>query len=346
MAPRSSRNLKTKEVKIPHLKGANRKKMETWGLGSLFAVEWSGTYDNLIEELFVKEKVAIPKFEYREKPKEWTSEVWREVYNLPKASLRGYTMKGKVYFIELQLLGVVKGDRRLNKSGVFLEQVKANFDFVLFCQMLNVVLAPIRPKHFQHNLLAFYHHTWAAITNLVAPTPNWGDAVEKTVSRQIKALGVCNKATCIGPYLAHLYNHFHEMDAEEKEDSKMHKALIQAVSNSDTKTRTEDEKEPKEEVPRAFCEGEANGSKPLDQKIDYVEWGNRVESLGHETSKLFEAFHVEIGSVTAEAMARNMKEMFALPPVVIADIQPWKEMVKTLANFLTEEKKRTKVIVE
>ncbi|KAL2652106.1 hypothetical protein R1flu_020234 [Riccia fluitans] len=96
MAPRSSRNLKTKEVKIPHLTVANRKKMETWGLGGLFAIDWNGTYDSLVEELAVKQKAAIPKFEYRGKPEEWTSKVWREVYNLPKASSGGYTMKGKV----------------------------------------------------------------------------------------------------------------------------------------------------------------------------------------------------------------------------------------------------------
>ncbi|KAL2654076.1 hypothetical protein R1flu_022204 [Riccia fluitans] len=186
--------------------------------------------------------------------------------------------------------------------------------------MLSAVFAPVKPEHFQHNLLAFYHHAWTAITNPATPTPNWGDVVEKTVSRQIKALGVCNEATCIGLYSAHLYSHFHEMDAEEKDDSKKRKALIQTVTNSDTDTKTKDEKEPKEEVPHAFCEGEVSGSKPLDQKIDYAEWGNRVESLGRETSKLFEVFHVEVGSMTVEAMAWNMKEMFAPPPVVEADI--------------------------
>ncbi|KAL2613374.1 hypothetical protein R1flu_025066 [Riccia fluitans] len=255
-------------------------------------------------------------------------------------------MKEKVQFTELQLLKVVKGDRRLSKSGVFLEQVEGNSDFNLFCQMLNVIFAPIRPKHFQHNLLAFYHHAWAAITNPAAPTPDWDDVVEKTVSRQIKALGVCNEATCIGPYLAHLYSHFHEMDEEDKEASKNCKALIQTISDSDTETEMEDEKEPKEEVPRAFCKGEANGSKSLDQKIDYIEWKNCVESLGRETSKLFEAFSVEVGSVTTEAVAWNMREVFAPPSVVEADIQPWKEMVKTLASLLTEEQKRTKAIVE
>ncbi|KAL2644694.1 hypothetical protein R1flu_012281 [Riccia fluitans] len=92
--------------------------------------------------------------------------------------------------------------------------------------MLNAILASVRPEHFQHNLLAFYHYAWEAITDPTAPIPDWGDVVEKTVSRQIKVLEVCNEATCIGPYLAHLYNHFNEMDAEGKEESKKRKALI------------------------------------------------------------------------------------------------------------------------
>ncbi|KAL2621372.1 hypothetical protein R1flu_001577 [Riccia fluitans] len=78
---------------------------------------------------------------------------------------------------------MVKGDQRQSKSGVFLEQVEGSSDFVLICQMLNDILAPIRPEHFQHNLLAFYHYTWEAITNPAAPTPDWGNALEKTVSR-------------------------------------------------------------------------------------------------------------------------------------------------------------------
>ncbi|KAL2641380.1 hypothetical protein R1flu_008967 [Riccia fluitans] len=145
MASRSSRNLKTRKVKVPHLTVANRKKMESWGLGGRFAVDWSGTYDNLLEELITKQKAACPKFEYREKPEEWTSEVWREVYKFPKASLGGYIMKGKVQFTELQLLRVVKGECRLRKSGVFLEQVEGNSNFVLFCQMLNAVFALVKP---------------------------------------------------------------------------------------------------------------------------------------------------------------------------------------------------------
>ncbi|KAL2651802.1 hypothetical protein R1flu_019930 [Riccia fluitans] len=135
------------------------------------------------------------------------------------------------------------------------------------------------------------------------------------------------------------------MDVEE-EDSKKRKALIQTVSYFDIKT--EDEKEPTEEVTCTTCEGKASGSKPLAQKImvDYNDWGIRLESLGHETSKLFEAFHVEVGSVTVEAMAWNMKEIFTPPPVVEVDIQPWREMVKNLIKLLTEEQKKNKEIVE
>ncbi|KAL2612802.1 hypothetical protein R1flu_024494 [Riccia fluitans] len=148
MAPRSSKSLKTKEVKIPHLMVANRKKMVTWGLGGLFAADWTKIYEELMEELAGQQKEAIPKYEYHGKPEEWMLE------------------------------------------------------------------------HFQLNLLVFYYYAWVAINDPSAPTPDWGDAVEKTVSRQIKALRVCNEATCLGPYLAHLYSHFHEMDVEEKEESK------------------------------------------------------------------------------------------------------------------------------
>ncbi|KAL2633910.1 hypothetical protein R1flu_005389 [Riccia fluitans] len=318
MAPQSSKNLKTKEVKIPHLTVSNWRKMESWDLGGLFAVDWSGTYDHLVEELVTKKKTAglclfansralfvclVAKFEYRGKPEEWTSEVWREVNNLPKANLGCYIMKGKIQFTELQLLKVVKDERRQSKSGVFLEQIEGNSDFVLFCQILNAIFAPVRPEHFQHNLLAFFHHAWTAITNPDEPTPDWGEAIQKTVARQIKSLGVCNEATCLGPYLAHLYTHFHEMEAAEKEASKKCKAAIQTVSDSDTKTEPKEEKEPPKDVPRAFCEGEASGSKPLDLKLDFAEWENRVVSFSCKTGRLLEAFHVEFGSVTAEVVA-------------------------------------------
>ncbi|KAL2624217.1 hypothetical protein R1flu_008462 [Riccia fluitans] len=255
-------------------------------------------------------------------------------------------MKGKLQFTELQLLKVMKGERRQSKSGVFLKQIEGNSDFVLFCQILNAIFAPVQPEHFQHNLLAFFHHAWAAITNPDEPTPDWGEAIQKTMARQIKSLGVCNEATCLGPYLAHLYTHFHEMEAMEKEPSKKHKATIQTVSDFDTKTEPEEEKELPKEVPRAFCEGEASGSKPLDLKLDFAEWGNRVVSFSRETSRLLEAFHVEFGSVTAEVVAQNLKEMFAPPPVVETDLQPWKEMVQTLADLLTEEQKKIKLVAE
>ncbi|KAL2607870.1 hypothetical protein R1flu_026443 [Riccia fluitans] len=277
--------------------------MESWDLGGLFAVDWSGTYDNLVEELVAKKKAAGPKFEYHGKPEEWTPEVWREIYNLPKASPGGNVMKGKIQFTELQLLKVVKGKRRQRKSKVFLEQIEGNFDFVLFCQILNSIFALVRPEHFQHNLLTFFHHAWAAITNPDKPTPDWGEAIQKTVARQIKSLGVCNEATCLGPYLAHPYSHFHEMNTMEKEAFKKRKAAIQTVIDSDIETEPEEEREPPKEVPRAFCEDEAGGSKPLDLNVDFAEWGNRVESFSRETGRLLEAFHVEFGSVTAEGVA-------------------------------------------
>ncbi|KAL2623464.1 hypothetical protein R1flu_003669 [Riccia fluitans] len=116
------------------------------------------------------------------------------------------------------------------------------------------------------------------------------------------------------------------MDIVEKEASKKRKVAIQTVSDSDTETEPEEEKEPPKEVPHVFCEGEASGSKPLDLKVDFAEWGNCVESFSRETGKFFEAFHVEFRSVTTEVVGRNLKEMFAPPPVVEMDLKPWKEM--------------------
>ncbi|KAL2629160.1 hypothetical protein R1flu_013846 [Riccia fluitans] len=206
-------------------------------------------------KLKTKEKVASPKNKYRGKPEAWTSDVWREVYNLPKASPGGYVMKGKVQFTELQLLKLVKGDKRQSKSGVF-EQVEGNSDFILFCQILNSVLAPVRPEHFQHNQLAFYHDAWVAIMDPIAPTPNWRDAVKKTMTRQ-------------------------------SEEPKKQKALEQSVSDSETET--EEEKKMKGESPNATWIGEASGSKPLDTKtmVNFKEWGVLLQNLGRETSKLF-----------------------------------------------------------
>ncbi|KAL2634452.1 hypothetical protein R1flu_005931 [Riccia fluitans] len=82
------------------------------------------------------------------------------------------------------------------------------------------VLALVRPEHFQHNQLAFYHYAWVPITDPTAPTPDWKDVMEKMVMRQVKALGVCNKSTCLGLCLSHLHRPFHEMDNEQKEEPK------------------------------------------------------------------------------------------------------------------------------
>ncbi|KAL2649231.1 hypothetical protein R1flu_017359 [Riccia fluitans] len=55
MAPHSRKDLKvkTKEVKIPHLTNVNKKKMEAWGLGGLFAVDWSQIHEDLWRSFLV-----------------------------------------------------------------------------------------------------------------------------------------------------------------------------------------------------------------------------------------------------------------------------------------------------
>ncbi|KAL2629480.1 hypothetical protein R1flu_014166 [Riccia fluitans] len=68
-----------------------------------------------------------------------------------------------------------------------------------------------------HNQLAFYHYAWFAILDPSSPTPDWENVVEKTVTRQVKGLGVCNEPTCLEPYLAHLYLHFKELHNENRE---------------------------------------------------------------------------------------------------------------------------------
>ncbi|KAL2624345.1 hypothetical protein R1flu_008590 [Riccia fluitans] len=199
-------------------------------------------------------------------------------------------MKGKVQFTELQLLKLMKGDKQRSKSRVFLEQVEGNSNFILFCQILNSVLAPVRPEHFQHNQLVFYHYAWVANTDPIALTWDWKDAMKKTVTRQVKALGVCSKSTCLDPYLVHLYCHFQKMDKEQREEPKKRKTLEQSVPDSEIKT--EEEKEMKGESPNAAWIGEASGSKPLDtkMKVNFNEWRVLFQNLGQETSKLFEAF--------------------------------------------------------
>ncbi|KAL2613574.1 hypothetical protein R1flu_025266 [Riccia fluitans] len=165
----------------------------------------------------------------------------------------GYMMKGKVQFTELQLLKLVKGDKWQSKSRVLLKQVEGNSDFILFCQILNSFLAP---EHFQHNQLAFYHYAWLAIADPTELTPDWENTVEKTVMRQVKALGIFNEPTCLGPYLEHLYRHFHKMNNKKMEEPKKWKAHEQSASNSETEM--EEEKETKGESPNATWIAEAS----------------------------------------------------------------------------------------
>ncbi|KAL2641321.1 hypothetical protein R1flu_008908 [Riccia fluitans] len=141
--------------------------------------------------------------------------------------------------MKLQLLKFVKGDKWLSKSRVLLEQVKGIPDFIQFCQLLNSVLASVRPEHFQHNQLAFYHYAWLAISDPSSPMPDRGDAVEKTVTRQMKGLGVCNEPTCLGSYLAHLYLHFNELHNENMEGQNKRKVCKQTVTNSDMEMEEE-----------------------------------------------------------------------------------------------------------
>ncbi|KAL2644167.1 hypothetical protein R1flu_011754 [Riccia fluitans] len=118
----------------------------------------------------LEQGVSLPKkYKYYGKLGAWTSEVWREVYKLPKTSPESYIMKGKVQFSELQVLKLMKGDKWQSKSGVLIEQVKGTPDFIQFCQLLNPVFASVRPKHFQHNQLAFYHYAWLAISDPSSP---------------------------------------------------------------------------------------------------------------------------------------------------------------------------------
>ncbi|KAL2620739.1 hypothetical protein R1flu_000944 [Riccia fluitans] len=181
-----------------------------------------------------------------------------------------------------------EGDKRLSKSGVLLEQVEGNPDFILFCQILNSVLALVRPKHFQHNYLAFYHYAWLAVLDLPSPMPDWGDAVEKMVTQQVKGLGVCNEPTCLGPYHVHLYLHFNKLHNEKMEGPNKRKAHKQTITDSNTKT--EEEIKAKSESQNATWIGEASGSKLQDTMIttmEFKEWGILLQNLGRNTSRLF-----------------------------------------------------------
>ncbi|KAL2609114.1 hypothetical protein R1flu_027687 [Riccia fluitans] len=192
-------------------------------------------------------------------------------------------MKGKVQFMELQLLKLVKGDKRLNKSGILLEKVEGTLDFIQFCQLLNSVLAPVRLEHFQHNQLAFYHYAWLAISEISSPTPDWGDAMEKIVTRQVKGLGMCNEPTCLEPYLAHLYLHFKKLHSKNTEGHNKWKARKQTIIDSNTET--EEEVKVKSESQNGTWIGETSGSKPQDPKVavNFKEWGTLLHNLGRDT---------------------------------------------------------------
>ncbi|KAL2614075.1 hypothetical protein R1flu_025767 [Riccia fluitans] len=70
------------------------------------------------------------------------------------------------------------------------------------------------------------------------------------------------------------------MDNEQKEESKKRKALEQP--SSDSKTKTEDEKQTKGEFPNVVGIGEASGSKLLGTKtmVNFNEWGVLLQNLG------------------------------------------------------------------
>ncbi|KAL2624053.1 hypothetical protein R1flu_008298 [Riccia fluitans] len=87
----------------------------------------------------------------------------------------------------------------------------------------------------------------------------------------------------------------------------------------------------------------------LDTKVtvDFNEWGVLLHNRGRETSKLFEALHVNVTNVSMEEAACNMERTFVPPPAVkTMDIQPWKEMVKNLVSLLIAEWKRNREVVE
>ncbi|KAL2641910.1 hypothetical protein R1flu_009497 [Riccia fluitans] len=108
------------------------------------------------------------------------------------------------------------------------------------------------------------------------------------------------------------------MNNERMEEPKKRKACEQTITDSETKT--EEEKETKGESPNAMWKGEASGSKPLDMRraVDSNERGILLHNLGRETSKLFEALHVNVTNVLAEEVAYNLKRSFAPPPTVEA----------------------------
>ncbi|KAL2620577.1 hypothetical protein R1flu_000782 [Riccia fluitans] len=100
------------------------------------------------------------------------------------------------------------------------------------------------------------HENLLAILDPTSPTPDWGDVVKKTVTRQVKGLKVCNEPTCLEPYLAHLYLHFNELHNEKMEGQKKRKAHEQTVTDSNMER--EEEVKAKSESQNATWIGEAS----------------------------------------------------------------------------------------
>ncbi|KAL3682834.1 hypothetical protein R1sor_000856 [Riccia sorocarpa] len=251
---------------------------------------------------------------------------------------------GKIQFPELKLLKLVKGEKRPSKSGVLIDQVDGTRDFIEFCRLFNLVFAPGRPEHYQHNQFLFYHYAWLAILDPSSPTPNWGDAIAKTVSRQVKSLGKCNEPTCLGPYLAHLYTHFKEMGSDTTKTSNpdtpnKRKAQRQVISNSETET--EEQKEVKKEKASSSQLGEKTG--PSDQPVDINELGIQLFDLRKVTSKIFRVLHLDpiLGSA-ADLVEALKSAVSAATPALTVDLKPWKEMIAKLVKLLSLERQKRK----
>ncbi|KAL3696630.1 hypothetical protein R1sor_010706 [Riccia sorocarpa] len=326
MAPRKRKEpeIKVKEAKLNLPTGEMMTRVKEWGLETLFTRDWSQPREDLVRELvrYQNGDATIPRtYKIRGKPKKWTADIWRQVYDLPGASEGGYLIRGKVQFAELQVLKLVVGDKRLSKSGVQIDQVDGTKEFKQFCQLLNPVFAPLRPEHFQHNQLVFYHHAWLALQNPTKPVPNWGEAVEKAVSRQLKSLGASQEPTCLGPYLAHLYSKFNEWGAtptEEKEDEPQKKKGRTLVLSEIT--------------PQS-----STSSPPMEKELgkfllDLKKGSTRILSLIQQQGEVK-------GTETEDDVAETLKR--TLTPTPPTDLTPWKNSVTTLLRELSLERAHT-----
>ncbi|KAL2610084.1 hypothetical protein R1flu_028657 [Riccia fluitans] len=145
--------------------------------------------------------------------------------------------------------------------------------------------------------------------------PDWGDAVEKTMTQQVKGLGVCNEPTWLGPYLVHLYLHFIELHNKKMEGPNKRKAHKQTITDSDTER--EEEVKAKSESQNATWIRETSGSKPQDTTmtiVDFKEWGILLHNLGRNTSRLFEVLHLKANKLFLEEVTHNLEKIFTPPP--------------------------------